>query len=297
MSGAERPPSAAWEQVPFADEPHTFLWAWFKPPGAPQGIALQVPEQTFRDPRRRLALTMRRLLAAVDVDPAWVAFWSLYGVPYDGQQGNNPALDYPIPEPGMGADSTIRVVLYPPPTVNPVPPGVQPAAASPTASDIFFRMDADWNATLQLEPQLASAAKQLNATLLRINSLNRDFSSEEARASDQLDRNEWQDVRRALRDIAGRLSRFLKDHHLGMTSNAGKRNSYEMIHQQYVVPRRNFEGLVQAERDFEQYRKTMQTLLSNMNTAQSAAMQEGERRAQQILSRVAAKVRAARSKR
>src|SRR5258708_7230112 len=54
----------------------------------------------------------------------------------------------------------------------------------------------------------------------------------------------------------------------------------ELIYQQYVVPRRNFEGLVQAERDFDQYRKTMQTLLNNMNTAQTSAMQEGERRAQ-----------------
>ena len=82
-----------------------------------------------------------------------------------------------------------------------------------------------------------------------------------------------------------------------MTSNAGKRNAYELIHQQYVVPRRNFEGLVQAERDFEQYHKTMQALLYNMNTAQTSAIQEGERRAQQVLSRIAAKVRTLRSKR
>jgi hypothetical protein len=297
MYDVERPPSSAWEQIPLADEPHNVLWAWFKPLGAPQGIALQIPGPTFRDPHRRQPLTMRRLLASLRVDPAWVAFWSVYGIACDGLQGMNPALDFPIPEPGMAADSTIHIVLHPP-AIIPAPQIPVPGIVSPgDASDVFARMDADWNASLQLEPQLAAAAKQLNATLLRINSLNRDLSSDEARAADQLDKHEWQDARRALRDVAGRLSRFLKDHHLGMTSNAGKRNSYEVIHQQYVVPRRTFDGLVQAERDFEQYRKTMQTLLSNMNTAQTSAMQEGERRAQQILSRVAAKVRTARSKR
>jgi hypothetical protein len=297
MFAADRPPSSTWEQISLADEPHNFVWVWFKPPGAPQGIALQIPEQTLRDPRRGQPLTMRRLLAAVRVEPLWVAFWSLYGIPYDGQQGMNPVLDYPIPEPGPGADSTIHIVLHSPVPSSLPPIGMPPVAPPGTASDVFSRMDAEWNASLQLEPQLAAAAKQLNGTLLRINSLNRDFSSDEARAADQLDKHEWQDVRRALRDVAARLSRFLKDQHLGMTSNAGKRNAYETIYQQYVVPRRNFDGLVQAERDFEQYRKTMQTLLGNMNTAQTAALQEGERRAQMILSRVAAKVRTARSKR
>jgi len=297
MHVAERPPSSTWEQILFADEPHTFFWAWFKPAGAPQGITLQIPEQSFRDPSRRLPLTMRRLLAAIAVDPAWVAVWSLFGIPYDGQQGMNPALDYLIPEPGAGADPMIHIFLNPA-AMSPVSSTPMPAIVpSGDASDVFARMDAEWNASLQLEPQLAAAAKQLNGTLMRINSLNRDLSSEEGRVADQLDKHEWQDTRRALRDVAARLSRFLKDHHLGMTSDIGKRTAYELIHQQYVVPRRNFEGLVQAERDFEQYRKTMQTLLNNMNTAQTAAMQEGERRAQQVLSRIAAKVRTARSKR
>jgi hypothetical protein len=293
----DRPPSSSWEQVPIAHEPHAFVWAWFKPAGAPQGIALQIPVEVLRDPRFRQSLTMRRLLVALRIDPALVAFWSLYGVAYDGQQGMNPVLDFPIPEPTPGADPTIHITLHalaPSPLPAAPMPAVVPAG---DLSDVFSRMDADWNASLQLEPQLAAAAKQLNGTLLRINSLNRDLSSDEARAADQLDKHEWQEVRRALRDVAARLSRFLKDQHLGMTSNIGKRNAYEAIYQQYVVPRQSFDGLVQAERDFEQYRKTMQTLLGNMTTAQSSAVQEGERRAQQILSRIAAKVRSARSKR
>ena len=298
MYFAQRPPSTVWEQIPFADEPHSFFWAWFGPfwRAAGNRPAPGFPSKRFATQVAAQPLTMRLLLAAVQVDPAWVAVWSLYGNPYDGQQGMNPALDFLIPEPGAGADPMIHVFLNPAATSQvPLPP-MSAAVPLGDASDVFLRMDAEWNASLQLEPLLAAAAKQLNGTLLRINSLNRDLSSEEGRVADQLDIHEWQDTRRALRDVAARLSRFLKDHHLGMTSSIGKRGAYELIYQQYVVPRRNFEGLGQAERDFEQYRKTMQTLLNNMNAAQTSAAQEGERRAQQVLSRIAAKVRTARSR-
>jgi hypothetical protein len=77
---------------------------------------------------------------------------------------------------------------------------------------------------------------------------------------------------------------------------AGKRGSFENIYEQYIVPRRHFDGLIQAERDFEQYRKTMQTLLNNMNAAQTSAAQDGERRAQVVLSRISAKARTLRTK-
>jgi hypothetical protein len=53
----------------------------------------------------------------------------------------------------------------------------------------------------------------------------------------------------------------------------------------------------QAERDYETYRKTLQTLLMNMHAANTAALQDAERRAQGVLSRIGAKVRAARAKR
>jgi hypothetical protein len=224
--------------------------------------------------------------------------WSLYGTAYDAQQGANPALDYPIPEPGMAADPSLHIFLHTLLAPLAAPASMAPAIApGGAAQDAFARMDAEWNLSLQLEQQLAAAAKQLNATLLRINSLNRDLSSEEGRTADQLDKKEWQDSRRLLRDIATRVSRFLKDHHIGMTSAAGKRGSFEAIYEQYVVPRRQFEGIVQAERDFEQYRKTMQTLLNHMNATQTSATQDGERRAQQILTRIAAKVRSSRAKR
>jgi hypothetical protein len=297
MHFAERPPSSAWEAISFPDEPHTFCWAWFKPAAAPHGLVIRIPEETFRNPARRLPLTLRRVLAAAGIDPREVALWSLYGVGYDAQQGANPALDFPIPEPGAAGDPSIHIFLHalPAAVVAPVP---LPAAVAPGRSggDPYSRIAEEWNLSLQLEQQLAAAAKQLNATLQRLNSLNRDLSPEEGRAADQLDKKEWQDARRWLRDIAARVSRFLKDHHIGMTSTAGKRGSFETLYEQYVVPRRSFDGLAQAERDFEQYRKTMQTLLNNMNAAQTSATQDGERRAQQVLVRIGGKVRSSRQK-
>jgi hypothetical protein len=297
MHIAERPPSSAWEQIALADDPRLCFWAWFRPPTAPHGLVVRIPEEMFRDPGRRTPLTVRRVLAALGIDPRSVAMWSLYGAAFDGQQGANPALDFPIPEPAAASDPSLCIYLSPPVPVAPLAPVSQAMPQGASVAERFQRMEGEWNFSLQLEQQLAAAAKQLNATLLRINSLNRDLSSDEGRAADQLDKHEWQDARRALRDVASRLSRFLKDHHVGMTSTAGRRGTFEAIYQQYVVPRRNFDGLVQAEREFELYRKTMQTLLNNMNTAQTAAVQEGERRAQQILSRISAKVRSSRTKR
>jgi hypothetical protein len=298
MHFAERPPSSAWEAISFPDEPHTFCWVWFKPAAAPHVMVVRLPDETFRDPARRLPLTLRRVLTAIGVDPRAVALWSLYGVGYDAQQGASPALDFAIPEPGTAADPSIHIFLHAAPVpVAPVATFPPTNATGRTGGDPYSRIDEEWNLSLQLEQQLAAAAKQLNATLQRINSLNRDLSFEEARVADQIDKNDWQEARRWLRDVAARVSRFLRDHHIGMTSAAGKRGSFEAMHQQYVVPRRPLDGLPLTERDFEQYRKTMQTLLNNMNAAQMSATQDGERRAQQVLSRLGAKVRAARSKR
>lgn len=297
MHFAEHPPSSAWEPVPFSDEPNICVWAWFKPLSAPNVVSVRIPDEFFRDPQRRQTLTMRRLLAAIGVDPRWVAVWSLYGVPYDVQQGANPALDFVIPEPAAGADPTISIFVGQLPMAA-VQPAAGPSAPHEVAlADVFAHMEVEWNSSMQLEGQLDAAAKQLNTTLLRLNSLNRDLSSEEARSADQLDKHEWQEARRMLRDVATRLARLLKDHHLGVTSFAGKRDSHAAVYQQYVNPRRPFSGIEQTEREFESYRKTMQTLLNNMNVAQGAAIQDGERRAQQLLTRIAGKVRTNRANR
>jgi hypothetical protein len=307
MHFSERLPSTTWEAVPLADAPGRFVWAWYKPGAAPQGVFLRVPEETLRDPLRRQPLTLRSLLFAVGVAPEAVAVWSLYGASYDGQILANPGWDCAIPDPGAAPDPTIAIYLHAAaiaaapqmPMYGAAPAAVMPETGGGAApsGDIFSRMEADWTSSIVLEQNLGSAAKQLNSTLMRINSMNRDFSPDEARCSDSQDKRDWQEARRWLRDVASRLSRFLKDYTVGMTSDVGKRNSYEAIFDQYVAPRRKFDGLTQAARDFEAYRKMLQSLLGNMTAANTSAMQDGERRAQQVLTRVSAKIRNSRAKR
>jgi len=215
--------------------------------------------------------------------------WSALGMMYGGGPGVNPGWDQPIPPAPAGIDPTLTIY---------VGPQVQVAAPQiAIGGDGYSRIDTDWNAALQLELQLDAAAKQLNATQLRINALNRDLSPDEFRAADQQERREWQEARRWMRDVCARVSRFVKEHHIGVTSAAGKRNVYETIYRDQVVPRRPIENMPQIEREFESYRKMLQSLLSNMQSAQAAAVQDGERRGQQVLSRITARVRSARAKR
>jgi len=305
MHIAERPPSTTWEPILLAPDPQNFVWAWFRPPAAPQGLFVQIPPEAFQNPARRQFLTIRTILRALGVDPLQVAVWSLYGVSYDGRHLAHPSTDYPIPEPGAAVDSSIGIYLHPsamalaPVAAAPVmgAPVADPLIAGSPGAGVFARMETEWNACLQLELQLTAASKLLNATLQRLNSLNRDLSPEVARCADSQDKRDWQEARRWLRDVSSRVSRFLKDHLVGMTSNAGKRNSYEAIYQQYIAPRRQFDGLEQAERDFDAYRKSLQTLLTNMNNVNTTAVQDGERRAQQVMTRVAGKIRTLRTKR
>jgi hypothetical protein len=169
------------------------------------------------------------------------------------------------------------------------------AAENPLAT--IDRIAADWRASLQLEHQLELARKLLCDAQHRLHTLNRDLTPDERLYADRMDQNEWQDARRWIRDVDSRVSKLIKDHDIGMASAAGRRNWFESIYQQVVVPRRPCEGLDDIRREFEQYRKTVQTMLLHMNNAQTMATQDGERRAQQVLTRIAAKVRAARAKR
>jgi hypothetical protein len=170
-------------------------------------------------------------------------------------------------------------------------------AASGPAGQTYTRIENDWNAVLQIEANLALLRKQAAATLARINTLNRDLSPDERQFGDRKDKSDWQVARRWLRDVASRLSRCIKDHDMGHTSAAGKRNQFDQTYQQFVAPRIPFDGMDRVQRDFEQYRKSMQTLLNNMQAANVQAGQDGERRAQEILNRLAAKVRASRTRR
>ena len=284
-----------WETLAISDAPGCHVWIWFKPPQAPQGLSLRIPDELFRQHPHPQHVTLRYLLHTAGINAADVATWSLYGASYHGMQGMNPALDYAIPPPVPGVDPTIAVVL----NLSSIPP--QPVAAAPASqpaeSTDYGRIESDWHSSLLLEKQLTAARKKLAAMLIRINSLNRDLSGDEWRNADNRERTEWQEARRWLRDVATRLSRYIKDYDIGITSAAGKRTSFEATYEQYIARRRPVDGIEQLQRDFESYRKTLQTLMNNMQSAQAAAERDGEQRAQRILGRITASVRSARTKR
>jgi len=299
MEFVTRPPSSNWEPVESAWAGS--FWVWYKPPQAPFGLLVQ---RTADDGAQSVSL--RQLLETLGIHAEHVAAWSVGGAVYDAQFGRNPLLDAPLPT--LGSNSPLVVHLHPPPvapvfvppvlTMPAVAPVMEaPAPASTTGNSVYDRIDADWNASQQLEKNMVATRKQLNSTLTRVNSLNRDLSAEERRFADRMDLNEWQDARRWMRDVAARLSRFIKDHDIGMTSAAGRRHWYEEIYQQQIVPRLPLTDAEQMARQFEMYRKTLQTLHNNMQNADKIASQDGERRAQQILSRIAARTRTARTKR
>jgi hypothetical protein len=303
---AARPPSASWEPVPLAGSSQHYLWAWYKPQGMPDGLIVTIPDETWSthpDPR---ALTLRNILPGVGLEPGSVTRWYLYGVPCDSLGGTNPLFDQPIPPPAPGADPRIAIYVQPLPAAAPAPPPVAGAApvyaagtgatAGPTSPQ-FARIESDWNAILQIEANLLLVRKQVAGMLNRVNALNRDLSPDERQYGDRKDKSDWQIARRWLRDVAAKLSRCLKDHDLGHTSAAGKRNQFEQTYQTWIAPRVPFEGLDRVQRDFEQHRKTIQTLLNNMQAAYAQAGQDGERRAQEILNRIAAKVRTSRTRR
>ena len=291
-----RLPSGTWEAVPLFDAPQVYVWAWFKPVHAPAGVVFSIPDEMYQVPAIAQLLTIRRLVFSEGIDPASVAMWFLYGMSQDAQQGLSPLLDQPIPQPPPGVDRSVLVMIQ----MAFVPAHTPAPMAMPVSGSVevmLDRIDADWTASLHLEKELESQRRQLGAVSARLNSLNRDLSTEERLGSDREDRDDWLDARRMLRDASGRRSRFTKECDVGETVYAGKKHWFEQIHAQHVVTRQGFAGIEQAVGEFEAYRKSLQVLINNTKAALNNAAQDGERRAQSVLSRIASKVATARSKR
>jgi hypothetical protein len=315
---ALRTPSDAWEPALLPDSPGC-LWVWYRPPHAPDGFFMQVPDEA-----RSTAgvLTMQHVLAAAGVTPEEVATWSLLGGVFDALGGTNPLLDHPLPALPPGDAGNIVVQMRPrmavPPIsmpVAPVPPYAAPAfvppvvapafvAAAPlaafppavagmpgTGDEMFAAFESEWQMILQAETNMAATRQQLLGLQQRLQSLNRELSPDERVNADSLDKRDWHDARRWLREGATHIARHLRDHEIGVTSGAGIRHRSEQLYNEFIVPRRPFEGMAQALKNFEQHRKNAQHLLSSMQQTLSNASRDGEQRAQQILTRIAAKVR------
>ncbi|WP_437206231.1 hypothetical protein [Planctomicrobium sp. SH664] len=291
-----RPASTGWEALTLPELPQAVVWVWFKPPQAPQDLVLQIPDETYAAWGNWL--TLRRLLAAAGIDPREVHFWVAAGLTIDALQGQQPWFDQPLPPRQPWGDPTISIRMV---SSSPSLPAFEssPAAeisrtavpADAHSARMLAAIDADWKATLLLESQLTAARKQLSNAQGRLQSMSRELTTEEAMAADSLDKKDWQDARRFLRDAAAHVSRYIREFDIGFTSAAGQRNRFEEIYREQIVPQKPFAGLAAAAQEFETYRKINQSLLGKIQTVLSNAGRDGEMRAQQVLSRIAAKIR------
>ncbi len=305
-SFAARLPSQAWESLLWANDPQHPAWVWFKPPAVPQGLALGIPEETWRTSPHLQQLTLRRLLHAAGVDPSCVAMWQFAGMAYPGMNGANPLFDQPLPAPGPGVKPEIIVIINVPVMMMPPMNYMPPMAATPmnasaapltgNQSEIFERIDIEWTAVIDLERDLDRLRKMLVDLSARMKVLNRDLNPDERLYSSREDKQDWQDARRFLRDGENRLRACVKEFDIGDPSSAGYRRGLEHIYQSCVVPRVPFNGMESAVGQFEAHRKMVMTLQSKMNSTYLGAVSNGERRAQQILNRIAGKVREAGNK-
>jgi len=268
----DRSASETWEAYQLVDSPNHVVWVWFKPANVPQGLILRVPDETYQSYPHVGQLTVKKLLLSVGIKPATVVQWSMFGNMYNAMNGTSPYLDQPVPVPVPGIDPNITVHIN-------------------AWSEVFDRIESDWNLSLQIEKHLQAHRKSLTEMSARLKGLNRDLTFQENLVCSNQDKKDWAEARRWLRDSMTQLSRFIKEYDTGETVYAGKRLWFIQAYENCVRPRQNFQGMEQARRDFEAQRKTLQTLEANMTGAYNYAQLNGERRATEIMKRITQKVR------
>jgi hypothetical protein len=229
---------------------------------------------------------------------------------YDAANGNSPFLDQPVQPPASGANPNLLEIpiwmlpqfppSWPPAAEQPIYSTAQPAGQGRAVSDhelqLLAAIDSTWNGILQLEARVGTARKELGSSVSRLNSLNRDLTIDERRACDSKDVQDWSDARRWLRDSLSTLARSVKEIDTGTTSGAGQRHKFEDIYQNYIAPKIPWPGLSQAVNDFETYRKTLQNVLAAAQSTITKAGRDAEQRANSLLQRIGAKMRANRRK-
>lgn len=309
---AQRAPSVNWEIVPFPECPQCHIAVWFKPMNVPNGVIISIPEQTWAVYPFMIGrlFTMRQLIQAVGIEPAYVSSWHLCGAGHYGMGGTNPLLDQPIPRARPGSDPNIIVDVAPPQAVMPqfvpaIPTTAAPAPPLPTAAggpvsaeatSIFESIEKDWAACKEALKELTRLRKQLVDISSRLKNLNRDLSSDERLFSSPQDKKDWLDARRWLRDGMIKTMMLVKSHDIGDISDAGRGKHIEELYTRFIRTRTPFDGMESALQQFVEYRKMVTTLQSKMNSAYSQSGVTAERRAQAVLKRIQAKARKGKSR-
>ena len=289
---SQRPPSAGWELVPLDAQQPLALWGWFQPAAAPNSVILQTPPALWQQPGLMACLTIRRLAAAAGIES--LAGWTVSGQFIAVEERSLPLLDATLPPPAT-ADS--QLVLWS--AISPAPLLAMPQPQLAGTGDLLpgespepllDLIDFYWMSVLYLEADIERARMQLDGSMSRLSSLDRDLNFEEAQAADNLDKKDWVDARRFLRSAAHSLSRSIKEIHTGTLSSAGQRNRFEAIHQQYVKARLPFPGMKQAAVEFEMHYKTARNVLQAAQSVLAKGTQDAERRANSVLQRIASKI-------
>lgn len=297
MDFALRPVSMGWESLVLVPGTAVGMWIWCKPPHAPLDLIVRVPIETVQAYGGRL--TLRQVAQAAGAEMVQVHGVLLAGVFLDAQGGANPQLDQPVPPQSpwcevvvrmlnTGAFSVMSPVMVPP---QPAMATSQPGAASAMA------IEADWSSVMTMGSQLLTLRKQLVTLQGRLQNLNRDLSFDEHQATDSQMKREWQETRRWLSDASLSLARYIKEADAGVTTMAGSKRRMEQLVMDARSGRMTSQQMASAQNEIESHRKTVINIQNQMQSALLSASRDGEQRAQQVLSRIAAKVRASRTKR
>lgn len=300
MSFQLRTPSAGWEPLPLAVDGSRAVWGWFKPPHAPNSVAVQVPPEVWLRTDSSQPITVRLLAAAAGVTV--LLGWTIGGQFYPLDERTAPFIDVPLAPPPAGVDPSI--ILWSGesgamPMVAPMPE-YSAFTASTGASDLLPGEDPGplletiaslWLAIQHIETDVRRVRGQLEQATSKLSSLNRDLKPEEQLAADTLDKKDWMDARRWLRDSAAVLSKSIKQIDTGIISGAGQRHRFADIVQQYVEPRIPFPGLKQSVVDFEMLHRSAKNVLMAAQAALAKGSADGERRANTVLQRIGGKVR------
>jgi hypothetical protein len=298
MDFALRPASTGWESLVLVPGTTVGMWVWCKPPQTPLDLIVRVPIETVQAFGGRL--TLRQVALAAGAELVQIHGVLLAGVFLEAQGGANPQLDQPVPPQSPWCEVVICMLsVGAHPAMGPltaVPPPVMLSASQPGAA-AAIAIEADWSSVLTMGSQLLTLRKQLVTLQGRLQNLNRDLSFDEYQATDSQMKREWQETRRWLSDASLTLARYIKEADAGVTTMAGSKRRIEQLVVDARSGRMTPQQMASAQNEIESHRKTVINIQNQMQSALLSASRDGEQRAQQVLSRIAAKVRASRTKR
>jgi hypothetical protein len=270
-------------------------------------LDLPVPAPVLgADPNIVVAIAVPALPMSPPVFPPGMAFPGNHPAAAIGPNGNLAVATLPVGTFAPGQAMPVFPAALPPNSAGPV--GAPPALGLPPIAnrkhepvipapahllEAYEHVEQDWRACQEAEKDLSRLRQQLLDMMGRLKALNRELTGPERVHSTNQEKKDWLQARRMLRDCTNRLWKCVKAHDIGYTSSAGQRRSFEETYEKYIVPRRHFEGFLDADRAFGTYRKIVTTLHIEMTNALSSAQLDGERRAQQVLAKIAEKIREA----